>query len=72
MVNLVSESRRDSKIKTSSIKRRSFLYKTNMETKTLTKNSMGWLQTICYQCKTCGKEFMIKEEAESCYDSHKK
>jgi hypothetical protein len=48
------------------------MYKTNMETKTLTKNSMGWLQTICYQCKTCGKEFMIKEEAESCYDSHKK
>lgn len=36
------------------------------------KNSMGWLQVINFECKVCGKQHLLKEEAEACFDSHKK
>lgn len=39
--------------------------------KTITKTSMGWLQSINYACKICGAQYMLKEEAERCYDNHK-
>jgi hypothetical protein len=31
---------------------------------------MGWLQSINYACKICGNQYMIKEEAENCFDRH--
>lgn len=43
-----------------------------METKTIQKNSMGWLQVMNYACKECGKQYLLKSEAEKCFDSHKK
>jgi hypothetical protein len=42
-----------------------------METKFITKNSMGWLQVINYECKTCGKQYLLQAEAEACFDKHK-
>jgi len=40
--------------------------------KYIIKNSMGWLQVVNYQCKICGKQHLLKEEAEICYDKHEK
>jgi len=48
------------------------LYNLSMEVKYNTKPNMNWLQAISYECKLCGKMFLIKEQAEVCYDSHKK
>lgn len=32
---------------------------------------MGWLQVINYECKNCGKQYLIQAEAEACFDKHK-
>ena len=48
-----------------------FCINISMETKFITKNSMGWLQVINYECKTCGKQYLLQTEAEACFDKHK-